>query len=297
MSRTAGPRIGPLAATSALVLAGLLGCEARLLDVSGESAASTTDGPAGSAVLVAVVNPIVNTAHNTGTPKAHGDTREGIDIDPEPGAKAVTADGLAVVEIESGTLVLHVGPAQLVLDAPAAGDVLDAAIAFDGTTAALFAGSPLRSPVGEDGDAVFFDPDVPLAELEKALSKKGAIVVLRPGTYTGDLTIKGRDVLVFGEGWSEHAVVLDGSVTVDDNGVRLRGVTVTGDLTAKGNDFGLSFSRVYGTTRVTGAGGTLLRNTLCGTVVVAANNATLLDNVGLAPIAMPPAGACDSQGP
>ncbi|HEY8379504.1 MAG TPA: hypothetical protein VIK91_23590 [Nannocystis sp.] len=292
MSPTAGARARPIAAACAVLLAGALACRDRVLDVSGESTDDTTDGPVESARLVAVVNPVVNAAHNADIPAELGDARDGVDIDPEPGGQAATVDGLATVALEPGPLTLHIGPAQLDLDA-AAGDVIDAPIAFDGTTAAFFPGTPLRYPVRE-GHATVFAPGAARTELEAALAEDGAVVVLRPGTYPGDLTIKGRDIVLFGEGWSEHAVIIDGSVTVDRTGARLRGLTITGDLTAKGNAFALGFSRVLGTTRVMGAGGILLRNILCGTVVTSASNTTLLDNFGMTPVSVP-AGACDLQ--
>lgn len=189
---------------------------------------------------------------------------------------------------------LYIGAAKLGLDVDAAGDVIDAPIAYDGAAAAAyFANTPIRYPVGEGGGAIFFDPDAPLAEIATTLEKDSVVVVLRPGVYAGDLVIKGRDVLAFGKGWDDYAVVIDGSVSAEGNGVRVRGVTITGDLAAKGNDLGISFSRVFGTTSITGGGGAFLRNMFCGTTVVPSSNATLLNNFGVAPIETPPPGACD----
>lgn len=257
------------------------------------TAGDTADVPAGSTVVVAVVNPVVNTPHNTGTPSAYGDVREGIDVDPEPGGAAVTVDGLAVADVPVGSIDLFIGPAVLPLDVSAEGDVIDAAIAFRGDTAAYFANTPIRYSVAQDGGAVFFHPDDPFGEITGALGEDDAVVVLHPGVYVGDLVITGERVLLFGEGWSEYAVVIDGSVTANGNGVRLRGVTITGDLAAKGNNFGISFSRVLGTTNITGQAGAFLRNVFCGPTVVPSSNATLLDNYGVPPIATPPPGACD----
>lgn len=257
----------------------------------------TGDVPAGSTVVVAVVNPVVNAPHNTGVPGELGDLRDGVDIDPEPGGAAVTVDGLAVADVPVASIDLHIGPAALGLDVDAAGDVYDAPIAFDGGAAAYFANTPIRYPVGEGSGAIFFDPDVPFSELIDTLAEDNVVVVLGPGVYLGDLVIKGRDVLIFGEGWIDHAVVIDGSVSAEGNGVRMRGVTITGDLAAKGNDFGISFSRVLGTTSITGGGGAFLRNVFCGATVVPSSNATLLDNFGVPPIEIPPSGECDLQEP
>jgi hypothetical protein len=284
----------PTAVLAAALLC-VLACAPPGPGASGESASvgDTADVPAGSTVVVAVVNPVVNTPHNTGVPGELGDVREGIDVDPEPGGAAVTVDGLAVAEVPVASIDLFIGPAKLGLDVDAAGDVIDAPIAFDGGAAAYFANTPIRYPVGEGGGAIFFDPDVPLSEIATSLEQDNVIVVLGPGVYAGDLVIKGRDVLVFGEGWADFEVVIDGSVSAEGNGVRVRGVTITGDLAAKGNDFGISFSRVLGTTSITGGGGAFLRNRFCGTTVVPSSNATLLDNYGVPPIEVPPPGACD----
>lgn len=277
-----------------LVLAAwVVACEPRELDVSSMAAtAADVDAglPVGVTFLVAVVNPAVNTPHNTGVPGELGDGRDGIHIDPMPGGAAATVDGLALVEVPAASIDLFVGPAGLGLVVAASGEVIDAPIAFDGKAAAFFAATPIRYPLG---DAVFFDPTVSSAELEKALAGDRAVVVLRPGVYVGDLVITGRDVLVFGLGWSERAVVIEGSVTAEGKGVRLRGVTITGNLSSQAKGFGISFSRVLGATNVTGAGGAFLRNVFCGTTVVPSKSVLLLDNFGVPPLASPPLGACD----
>lgn len=281
----------------AALLASALGCGEQHLDVStdtaGPPAGDTADVPAGSTVVVAVLNPVVNTPHNTGVPDELGDVREGIDVDPEPGDAAVTADGVAVAEVPVGPIDLHVGSATLGLDVVAAGDVFDAPIAFDGGGAAYFANTPIRYAVGEGGGAIFFDPETGLSEIASSLEEDNVVVVLRPGVYVGDLVIRGEGILLFGEGWGDYEVVIDGSVSANGNGVRLRGVTITGDLAAKGNNFGISFSRVFGTTSITGQAGAYLRNIFCGPTTVPSSNATLLDNYGVPPIEAPPPGQCE----
>lgn len=288
------PSRSPIPLLAALLLTAAPACNGPSPGGSGTSATAgdTADVPAGSTVVVAVVNPVVNSPHNTGVPGEFGDAREGVDIDPEPGGAAVTVDGLAVADVAVGPVDLHVGPVRLDLDVIAEGDVIDAPIAFDGGDAAYFANAPIRYPVGEGGGAIFFDPDVPLAELAATLTEDEVVIVLTPGVYVGDLVLKGREIVVFGEGWADHAVVIEGSVSAEGNGARVRGVTITGDLAARGNNFGISFSRVLGTTSITGSGGSFLRNTFCGTTVVPSSNATLLDNFGVPPIAAPPPGAC-----
>jgi hypothetical protein len=279
------------------LLVGAAGCNSGPPDAGDAGDAGdegdSADVPAGSTVLVAILNPVVNSPHTTGVPGEQGTVRDGIDVDPEPGGADVSVDGLAVVEVPVGSIDVRVGPAALGLDVDIAGDVYDAPIAFDGDRAAYFANTPIRYPVGEGGGAIFFDPDIALSEINATLTEDNVIVVLRPGIYAGDLVIKGRDVLVFGEGWSEFAVVIDGSVSVEGNGDRVRGVTITGDLASKGNGFGISFSRVLGTTSITSNGGAFVRNVFCGPAVVPSTDATLLDNYGIAPIETPLPGTCD----
>jgi hypothetical protein len=277
-----------------VLLAGVAACNPRAEDTADSAAeGDSADVPAGSTVLVAIVNPVVNSPHVTGVPGEQGTVRDGIDVDPEPGGADVTVDGLAVAEVPVGSIDVRVGPAGLGLDVAAAGDVYDAAIAFDGDRAAYFANTPIRYPVGEGGGAIYFDPDFALSEINATLTEDNVVVVLRPGIYAGDLVVKGRDVLIFGEGWTDFEVVIEGSVSIEGNGDRVRGVTITGDLESKGNGFGISFSRVLGTTSITSNGGAFVRNVFCGPTVVPSTDATLLDNYGVAPIETPLPGACD----
>jgi hypothetical protein len=259
-------------------------------------ASSSNESPdvsAGSTVIVAVVNPVVNDAHNTGVPASLGNERNGITVDAEPGGSDVTEDGIAVVDVPTGAIALAVGSASLSHTVHAKGDVYDAPIALDGANAAFFAATPIRYPVGKDSGAVFFEPDAPLTDIEARLAEDDRVVVLRPGIYKGSLTITGKGVLLFGEDWTDRAVVVDGSITANGEEVRLRGLTITGNLAAKGNNFGISFSAVKGATSITGNAGAFVRNVFCGMTAVPSSSVTLLDNHGIEPSKVPPAGACD----
>jgi hypothetical protein len=178
-------------------------------------------------------------------------------------------------------------------DVKAVGDVVDAPIALSGSTAAFFDATPIRYAVGKDSGAIFFAPGDPLSDIAARFAEDDRVVVLGPGIYKGDLTIDGKGVLLFGEGWAEHSVVIEGSITVNGEEVRLRGLTITGNLAAKGNNFGVSFSVVKGETNITGNAGAFVRNVFCGATTVPSSNATLLDNYGVEPIAALPAGACE----
>lgn len=257
------------------------------------------DVNAGNTVIVAIVNPVVNDGHQGAVPGSLGDEREGIVVDAEPGGDDVTEDGLAVVDVLPTDLDfpadvdLSVGDASLSVGLTAEGDVLDAPIALSGDTAAFFDATPIRYAVGPDSGADFFDIDSDIDEIRARLEEDDRVIVLGPGTYEGDLTIAGSNVVIFGEGWSERAVTIDGSVLVQGTGVRLRGLTITGGLESRGNTFGISFSVVRGETAILGNAGAFVRNVFCGDAVVPSSNATLLDNAGVPPISELPEGVCD----
>ena len=253
----------------------------------------TVDNILGETAFVAIINPVVNTGHTTGVPNVTGDERNGIPVDANPGDADVSENGIAVVETGTGAVEVLVGNAKLGHQVTLAGDVYDAPIAFDGGSAAFFPNTPVRYPVGQDSGAVFFGPADALGDIQAKLGLDNTVVVLRGGMYTGDLVIDGTGTMLYGLDFLNNAVVINGSVTVNGAQARLRGVTITGDLTAKGNDFGISFSTVKGNTSIPGNAGAFVRNVFCGTTVVPTSNATLLDNFGLEPITMVPAGACD----
>ncbi len=260
-------------------------------------AADGGDVAAGSTAIVAILNPVVNDPHTAEVPDELGTDRDGIDVDAEPGEAATTGnEGLAVVDVPVGAIDLHIGgaPDEPVLGhtVVAEGDVYDAAIAYDGTGAAFFPNTPIRYAVGEKSGAFFYDPEDDFSTINARLEEDDVVVVLRPGTYIGSLDIRGQGVLLFGEGWSDRAVVLDGDVVVNGGNVRLRGVTITGDLTSNGNGFGISFSLVKGVTDIKGNAGAFLRNIFCGHATVPSSNATLLDNYGIPPLTTLPEGAC-----
>jgi hypothetical protein len=286
---------------SALVLSLCNGCKDDpppdgTAETGGDDAPA--DLPAGSTAIVVIVNPVVNDGHQTGVPSVLTEVRDEVDVDAEPGGDGITdLTGLTVVEAEPGPTVLRFGPddddqAELGLSVVADGDVYDAPVAWDGVAAEGFDGTPIRYAVGNASGAIFLDPETPLLQIEDELAEDEAVVVLRPGVYVGDLTIRGRDVLLFGEGFSEAAVTIDGSIQASGEAVRLRGLSVEGDVVAEGNNFGMSFMVVRGETRITGNGGAFLRNVFCGDVVIPSGSATLLDNYGLAPLADVPAERC-----
>jgi hypothetical protein len=269
-------------------------------DESTDAGLDGGDLPAGSTAIVVILNPVPNDGHSVGLPGIVGSTRGGVAIDAVPGGEDVTnATGLAVVAAEVGSTALRISdvgtPPALDLDVLAAGDVYDAAIAFDGGAAEYFPLTPIRYAVGQGSGAVFIEPGTAISDIEDELSVDEVVVVLRPGVYTGDLTITGRGVLLFGEGFSKGNVVIDGSVSALGEAVRLRGLTIAGNVTSAGNNFAMSFTEVRGSASITGNGGAFLRNVFCGQVTVPTDNAALLDNYGIAPLFALPEGTCGAD--
>jgi hypothetical protein len=276
------------------------GCKGDDEDDGTDLGSEAGDLPAGSTAIVVVLNPIPNDGHSVGLPSITGSAREGVAVNAEPGGEDVTdPTGIAVVGAEVGNTALLLSdvetPPELALDVLAAGDVYDAAVAFDGAGAEYFELTPIRYPVGQGSGAVFIEPGTAISDIEAELAVDEVVVVLRPGVYTGDLTITGRGVLLFGEGFSENNVVIDGSVSALGEAVRLRGLTIAGNVTSAGNNFGMSFSEVRGDASITGNGGAFLRNVFCGQVSVPTDNAALLDNYGIAPLLALPDGACEDD--
>jgi hypothetical protein len=78
---------------------------------NGPGGPDNPDVPAGSTALVAVINPVVNTGHNTGAPDQLGDEREGIVVEATPGGSDISVDGIAVVGTGIGDINVGVGAA------------------------------------------------------------------------------------------------------------------------------------------------------------------------------------------
>jgi hypothetical protein len=282
---------------STLALAG--GCKDD--DENTDVGNDDVDLPAGSTAIVVVLNPVPNVGHSVSLPGITGTARDGVAVDASPGGEDLTSGiGIAVVGAEVGLTALRISdadaPPELSLDVIAAGDVYDAAVAFDGATAEYFELTPIRYAVGQASGAIFIEPGTSITDVEAELEVDDAVVVLRPGIYTGDLEIRGRGVLLFGEGFSESSVVIEGSIAALGEAVRLRGLTVEGNVTSAGNNFGMSFMEVRGSASITGNGGAFLRNVFCGQVSIPTDSAALLDNYGLEPLMSLPEGACVSDG-
>ena len=63
--------------------------------------------------------------------------------------------------------------------------------------------APIRDGITDDR----LDP------IRTKLTERDVVLVLGPGTYEGDFDITGDNVTLFGTGWSERAVVIDGFIS------------------------------------------------------------------------------------
>lgn len=246
--------------------------------------------PFGETSIVVVVNAPENDGNTAGVPATFGTAQGDIEIDADPGGGDVTdATGLAVVtDLDVGNLSLIVddGP-SIPMSITSEGDVYDTAVAYDGTAAEVYPGFPIHYAIG--GTVIDIATD---ADATEALNTDDTIVFFEDGIHAGSLVIQGSNVILFGEGFPDTSVVIEGDVEVRGGSVRLRGVTITGNLTVFGNGFGMSFSVVRGTTNLNGQAISFLGNVFCKGASVPSSNAALFDNEGLPPLAAPGAPIC-----
>lgn len=283
-------KINRFRAAALLLSPFVLGCGS---DESNAAEPPKPDLPAGSTALVVLVNPVVNTGHFSVLPKPLGTARNKISVDAQPGGQDTTSsDGLALLTVDPGPVDLGVGGASLSLTVQAKGDVYDAPIAQNASSAAFFVNTPIRYPIGDASSPAVFQSGAPMSDIQTAAASDFNIIVLQKGTYTGNLTVAGKGVMIYGEGFKDRNVNIEGSITATGEGIRLRGLNISGDLNASGNDFGISFSQIRGSASITGDMGAFIRNIFCGQAALPSNPITLLDNYGIEPLQTRPSGTC-----
>lgn len=108
----------------------------------------------------------------------------------------------------------------------------------------------------------------------------GAVVVFDPATdgepIPGDLVLKGERAVLFGNG--PLATLLDGSIEVQSNNARLRGLRESGLSVAKNsNNVGIAFSQIRGNLTVAGNGVRVLGCEVFGDLHIEGNGAVLAD--------------------
>jgi hypothetical protein len=225
---------------------------------------------------VVVVNPVINQGSTTTVPS--GSQRAGVRLRAEDLETVVTDEtGLALVtELPTGTVLLDFKPGTYTLQVEREGELQDVVVAYqDGQVQPLF--PPVRYAVG--GTVVEVKPGGSIVQA----ARDGAIVMLKPGRYPGNLELRATGVLIFGAWTPEDGPlsVIDGDVTVLGGANRLRGVKINGRLTSSANDFSAAFSDIA-SAHITGNGVSLLRNRFtAGQATVPSANAVLVDNVGI----------------
>jgi hypothetical protein len=212
-----------------------------------------------------------------------------VKVSVEDGPSATTdAEGVAVLpRVASGPLTLRFSGsgASLVVNVVEK-DLRELAVSVTDTTARVMA--DVRYPFG--GQVVEVTPTMSITEVNQALNGSNRIVLLRGGTYTGDIQFNGSNVTLFGEGVNGGRVTLTGNVTVNGSNTRVRGARVTGLLSISGSGNGLTFSQIIGKAVSDGSDGTFISNRFCGELQLSGGNLTVLENAGAAPLPSPTTG-------
>lgn len=246
-----------------------------------------TDIELGNTAVVVAVNPAINTI-NTASVPAPGSQRSGVAVSLGAQRTATSsAAGIAVLGgLDAGTYPLNVGGGSVqvtVVDR----ELREMAVAQSGSTAAIMA--DVRYPFATM-QVIEIDAGLPVAQVNAALNGSNRIVLVRGGTYTGNILFNGSNVTLFGEGAAGGRVTINGDVTVNGSNNRIRGARITGALAVDGSGFGLTFSKVAGALTVTGSDTVLLENSVCGTTTISGGNLTVLGNQGIAPLGAPDGG-------
>jgi hypothetical protein len=248
-----------------------------------------TDVVLGETTFVVVVNPAVNEVNELALP-APGAARDAVSVvDRELGVGGLTGpDGIVIVAPldPGGERVLELeggGVAATLTETIADGDLVELAVAAEGSAAETM----VRVVYPAARTVVEITPDMGVDAVNAELANSERIVLLRGGTYTGDLVFGGSRVTLFGEGETGGEVMIVGNVTVGGSDNGLRGMRVTGSLEVSGSGGAITFSQIDGPTSVSGSDVVLLGNAFCGTVALGGANIAVVGNEGLAPLGVP----------
>lgn len=278
-------------ASIAVSAVALLALAALLAGCGSDAITDPTDVQLGETTFVFVLNPAVNDANQEDVPPP-GPNQSGVSVSIQNGPSGTTgADGVAVLSLlEAGTRGVGFDDGNGAAGDLSLGiveqDLREVAVALDGDGAAEMVN--VRYAFG--GEVVEITPDMTVDDVNDALSQSNVIVLVRDGTYTGDIDFSGSNVTLFGEGAGGGNVTLNGNVTVSGSANRLRGARVTGDLVVDGSDAGISFSSVTGSLTVEGSDTVLLNNAFCGSITTTGSGTVALGNAGMDPVPAPSGG-------
>ena len=90
----------------------------------------------------------------------------------------------------------------------------------------------------------------------------------------GDVSLTGNNAIVYGAGPDQS--VIGGTVDVEKNNAKIRGVRILGDVTIDKNDTKLLFCVIEGNLTITGNNTTLAECDVYGTVTITGNNTVLV---------------------
>ncbi len=251
-----------------------------------------TEVQLGETTFVFVLNPAVNDANQKDVPPP-GPNQGGVGVSIQDGPSGTTGmDGVNVfAPVEAGIRTVSFGDGDGNEGDLSVGiveqDLREVAVALGADGAAEMVN--VRYAFG--GEVVEITSDMTVNDVNDALSASNVIVLVRGGTYTGDIDLSGSSVTLFGEGVEGGNVTLDGNVTVSGSGNRIRGARVTGDLLVGGSDAGISFSSVMGSLTIDGSDTALLSNAFCGNIDISGSGTVALGNAGMDPVPAP-AGGC-----
>lgn len=225
---------------------------------------------------VVVVNPVINEGSSTSIPS--GTKRTGVSVQLGDLSAVATDDtGLAVInDIPTGTQTLKFSNGNLGFDVTNKGELYDVIVSY--TDGVAYTVPVVRYPIG--GTITVLNPG---DNITAAASNDNAIIFLNAGAYTGDVTVSGSNVLIFGT-W--HPVegpksIIDGNLTFNGGSGRIRGLQVEQLITVNANGFSAAFSNFHDA-NLKGNAMVLLRNKFSGeSVTVPSSSAVLVDNIGI----------------
>jgi len=225
---------------------------------------------------VVVVNPVINNGSSTSV--SPGTVRKGVRLEVA-GLPAVSTDalGLAVLNgLPTGRQALRFDNGSLDFVVENKGELYDLIVSHRDGVAYIV--PIVRYPIG--GDVTVLSPG---DDLSAAAAEDNAVLLLREGTYTGDVVVTGENVLVFGTWHPAEGPksVINGNLTFNGGGGRVRGLAVSGMATVNANRFSAAFS-TFTDADLKGNNMVLLRNTFAGeSVTVPSSSAVLVDNTGI----------------
>ncbi len=228
--------------------------------------------------LVVVVNPIIN--QGSSTTIEPGTQRSGIPIKAGSLAAVNTSStGLAVItdlSVNPALPVIFPGDTTYI-NVVQEKELYDYVVSYkNGVIEEIF--PAVRYTIG--GQVVILDST---NNINDYVNQDNAIIVLKPGKYSGNINITARNVLIFGSASDdgEALSIVQGTVSISGEAARIRGLNIHNTLTVNANNFEAAFCKMN-SANIHGNNILLLRNIFTvGQATVSSSNAILVDNIGI----------------